>query len=142
MNAMAGYARTTAKYDDRGYAIEWRYFGADGKPLSDTGIGVARLTAKFDDRGNETEWDYFDPAGRLVLSRMQDAAKIRCKYNLRGEVVEQDFFGVDGRPRLNHSGWARAIWNYDGYGNVIMSRMFDAAGHVIQPPAQTVYPGQ
>ena len=49
-----GYARCTAKYDERGNRTEVAYFDEAGRPTRHKD-GYARFTAKYDERGNWIE---------------------------------------------------------------------------------------
>jgi hypothetical protein len=63
-----GYAKVTAKYDERGHEIEEAWFDESGNPIASN--GVARWDANFDEKGNATAVWYFDREGKLTNGQL------------------------------------------------------------------------
>ena len=63
-----GYAKFTAKYDDRGNQIETAFYGVDGKPCL-SNDGFAKMTAKYDDRGNCIRIFVYDTVGNDLTEK-------------------------------------------------------------------------
>ena len=113
-----GYARFTAKYDERGNQIEEAYFDEHGRPTRHKD-GYARLTAKYDERGNQienrpTSTSTASPPGtRTATPGAPPSTTSGATW------TEEAYFDEAGRPTRHKDGYARLTAQYDERGNQI-----------------------
>ena len=90
-----GYAKRTAKYDERNARSRSRIC-AKGEPIIGK-EGYAKWTAVFDAAGNRVASATFGPDGKPLLRR-DGHAKWTGVYDERGNLIEEIFLGLDDLP--------------------------------------------
>ena len=90
-----GYAKFTAKYDERGNQTEGIYFGVDGKPCLSKD-GYAKRAMDYDENGNWLRTHLFDVEGNelsgviIVNSVLSDSQAERMGLQEEDMFVEYD----------------------------------------------------
>jgi hypothetical protein len=93
-----GYAKWTAKYDERGNQVEAAFFGVDGAPVSRAG-GYFKRVDKYDDRGNRIERAWFGTQAEPV--EVEGAHRLVRTYDPVGKVVSENRYDPQGNVKPN-----------------------------------------
>ena len=117
----------TTGYDENGYEAEITYVDLAGKPVA-TSEHFAIQKLQHDTRGRETRRTYFGADGKPVAHKDGYGGKL-LGHDERGNVSEITTLNTDGRPAAPKAGgYAREVRLYDGRGDLVGQRFFDAAG--------------
>ena len=121
-----GFAKTTAKYDERGNPVEWAFFGLYGEPTIDQIWGYHILRAAYDERGYRISGECAGIDGKPRVAKT-GYAKFTAKFDERGRQIEEAWFDESGKP-IAKNGVAKWDTNFDGKGNATMVWYFDRNG--------------
>jgi hypothetical protein len=119
-----GYTAVRYKVDLSGRTVEETYVDAAGNQVL-TVFGYARTTRTYDEHGDLLERALFDANDRPTIP----VAKIVNEYDSLRRKVKEVYLAPGGKPaRLNDDGQHVTLYGYDGYGNLLSLRYFDAQG--------------
>jgi hypothetical protein len=121
-----GYAKTTARYNERGNEVEWACFGLRDEPTIDQVFGNHMLKNTYDERGYRIGCEYYGVDGKPCLTK-NGYAKVTAKYDERGDEIEEAWFNESGNP-IASNGVAKWTKNYDENGHATVMTYFDANG--------------
>ena len=110
-----GYARWTAKYDERGNKTEEAYFDPGGNSVRSED-GYARMVGNYDKQRHLTDAAFFDEHGEKLY-------RMALSYDDEGRITRRELSGLDGKD-----GFASKRQILDDKGNVVEEAYFDGAG--------------
>ena len=114
-----GYAKTTAKYDERGNEVEWACFGLRDEPTIDQSVGNHMVKNTYDERGYCITWEEYGVDGKRCLVK-NGYAKTTAEYDKRGNEVEWACFGLRDEPTMDQV-----------FGNHMVKNTYDERGYKI-----------
>ncbi|AKJ63925.1 RHS repeat protein [Kiritimatiella glycovorans] len=121
------YAINRLVNDDRGNCLDWRCFGADGRPVLDHD-GTHRISYRRDSMGNILETRYFGCSNQPVAHRDGNHAVV-CRYDARGNEIEKTWLNIENHPTaISGCEYATVRRIYDGFDRLIEERYYDERG--------------
>ncbi|MGY6276133.1 nSTAND1 domain-containing NTPase [Methylomonas sp. MgM2] len=121
-----GFHKAKMRYDDRGNAIEWRYFDTESKPTF-VNNGHYITTQAYDESGHLTNAAFFDAQGEPMYI-VGGYHKVAYEYDDRGNETLYAYYDINGSPTVHDGGYHKIALTYDERGNVIERRFFDIKG--------------
>jgi YD repeat-containing protein len=127
-----GFASMEVRVDERGWPLETRYRGPDGRgiwrfdPLLEVAIAGALL--EHDTRGRLTRAWSLDPDFHPATTT-QGFAGVAHRYDPFGNNIEHTYLDLAGDPITTTLGYATVLREYDRYGHITRQFARDAAGN-------------
>ena len=136
-----------SKYDDRGNLTELRWLNSSGEPVRNAN-GYTKIQTIYDESGAVIERRFYydagdvydserytrDAFGRKISTEISDSGDIvmiRYYYDDPGNLTAQQYEDENGDLTDPGTGWARAEYSYDVFGNQTDSRWFGTDGRPV-----------
>jgi hypothetical protein len=123
--AVQGVHRTLYSRDERGNALETRYFDAKEEPVEDSG-GCELRRFSYDADGNQTREECLSSGGQERLDP-QGFAHSERSYGSRHELLAEAYFGLNSLP-AKKDGYAKVTYEYDDLGRIKQSHYWGIDG--------------
>ncbi len=121
----SGLASDIGRYDERGNYVEFRYLGADGRPMAVGGCAFFRM--EHDARDLEISKRCLDAEGRPAV-QILGCSRIETRHDERGREIEIRYFGVRDEPVVLEGGAAIVRRKWDEHGRLVEESSFGKGG--------------